>query len=122
MTASIAQKQRPAKKKKKPSKKMAKSAKYILAFGSGIAAGAAIGILFAPGAGAETRDRLSYQLERYRDKLRELTESLIDGRDNAPSTAKSEGERVVRDARSKAEALLGDVDSLINQINSQKGA
>jgi hypothetical protein len=45
---------------------------------------------------------------------------MIAGRDETPSAAKSEGERVIRDARSKAEKLLGDVDSLMNQINKRK--
>ena len=41
-------------------------------------------------------------------------------RDMMPSTAKSEGQRVIQDAKEKAEKLLGDVDSLINEINSRK--
>ena len=94
----------------------------LLAFSGGAIAGAAFGILFAPGHGAETRNRLSFQLERYRDKLRELTEDLIAGKDIAVSSAKSEGERVIQDAKTKAEALLDDVDDLIHQINTRREA
>jgi gas vesicle protein len=92
----------------------------LLAFVSGAATGAAFGVLYAPDKGRETRDRLTYQLYRYRDMLKELTDGLRDGREELPSTAKSEGQRVIRDAKDKAEKLLGDVDLLINQINSRR--
>jgi gas vesicle protein len=86
----------------------------LIAFVSGAATGAAFGVLYAPDKGRETRDRLTYQLYRYRDILR-------DGKEGLPSsTAKSEGQRVIKDAKDKAEKLLGDVDSLINQINKQR--
>jgi gas vesicle protein len=93
----------------------------LIAFVSGAATGAAFGVLYAPDKGRETRDRLTYQLYRYRDMLKDLTESLRDGKEGLPSsTAKSEGQRVIKDAKDKAEKLLGDVDSLINQINKQR--
>ena len=94
----------------------------LLCFTSGALAGAAIGLLYAPERGRETRSWLSYQLERYRSVLAELTESLVTSRDSLPSSAKSEGQRVIQDAQSKAEQLLDDVDQLINQINSRKSA
>ena len=92
----------------------------LLAFVSGVATGAAFGVLYAPDKGRETRDRLTYQLYRYRDMLKDLTDSLRDGKEDVPSTAKSEGQRVIKDAKDKAEKLLGDVDSLIHQINKQR--
>ncbi|AKQ46964.1 gas vesicle protein [Rufibacter radiotolerans] len=99
---------------------MGKKTNAILAFSTGIATGAVLGILFAPEKGRETRDKLSFQLEKYRAKLLELTDELIAGREEAGSAAKAEGQRVIKDARDKAERLLEDVDSLINQINSKK--
>ena len=92
----------------------------LLAFVSGVATGAAFGVLYAPDKGRETRDRLTYQLYRYRDMLKDLTDSLRDNKEDLPSTAKSEGQRVIKDAKDKAEKLLGDVDSLIHQINRQR--
>ena len=99
---------------------MSKKTNTLLAFVSGAAVGAAAGILFAPEKGRETRYWLSYRLEKYRDTLSDLTEQLMDGRDSSLSSAKTEGQRVIQDAKDKAEKLLGDVDSLIKEINSRK--
>lgn len=99
---------------------MSNKTSNVLFFISGAAAGAVAGILFAPEKGRETRNWLSYRLEKYRDTLSDLTEQLIAGRDSSLSTAKTEGQRVIQDAKDKAEKLLGDVDSLIKEINSRK--
>jgi gas vesicle protein len=99
---------------------MGKKTTTLLAFASGAAVGAAAGILFAPEKGRETRSFLSYRLEKYRETLSDLLEQLVDNRNLTPSSAKSEGQRVIQDAKDKAEKLLGDVDSLINEINSRK--
>jgi len=93
----------------------------IACFAGGAITGAAVGLLYAPETGRETRSWLSYQLEKYREALADITENLVTSRsDMGPSSAKSEGQRVIQDAKSKAEQLLGDVDQLINQINSRK--
>ncbi|WP_347159977.1 YtxH domain-containing protein [Pontibacter chitinilyticus] len=99
---------------------MSKKINNALFFISGTAVGAAAGILFAPEKGRETRSWLSYRLEKYRDTLTDLVEQLMADRDSSLSLAKSEGQRVIQDAKDKAEKLLGDVDSLINEINSRK--
>lgn len=99
---------------------MGKKTTNLLVFATGAAVGAAAGILFAPEKGRETRSWLSYRLEKYRDTLTDLLDQLVADRDMGTSNAKSEGQRVIQDAKAKAEKLLGDVDSLINEINSRK--
>lgn len=97
---------------------MSKGSSNALAFLIGAATGAIIGILYAPDKGANTRDKLSYQLDKYKKQLEELLDDLINGKTEISSTAKVEGEKVVSEAREKAERLLSDVDDLIGQIKS----
>lgn len=97
---------------------MSKGSSNILAFMIGAATGAIIGILYAPDKGSNTRDKLSYQLDKYKKQLEELLEDLINGKAEISSSAKAEGQKVVSEARQKAEQLLSDVDDLIGQIKS----
>lgn len=99
---------------------MNKTASTIIGFATGVVAGTAIGILFAPDKGSNTRDRLTYRLSRYREKLEELLDELVETKDLPDSAAKSESQRVISDAKIKAEKLLEDVDDLIGQIKTQK--
>ena len=48
--------------------------------------------------------------------LEDLVDDLISGKEMPFSEAKDQGERVVTQAKEKAERLLEDVDSLISQI------
>lgn len=95
-----------------------KSTNSFLAFLTGAATGALLGILFAPDTGANTRDKLSYKLDKYKKTLEDLIEDLIQGKEIPVSAAKSEGEKVVSDAKQRAEQLLADVDELIGHIKS----
>jgi gas vesicle protein len=99
---------------------MGRTTNTLLAFFTGAAAGAILGILYAPDKGTNTRDKLSFQLDKYRGKLEDLIEDLIEGKEVASSSsAKSKGQQVINDAKSKAEQLLSDVDELIGQIKSK---
>jgi gas vesicle protein len=98
---------------------MSKSANGWIAFIAGTGIGVAIGILFAPDTGKNTRDRLSYQLSKYKEELEKLVNDLKEGRNMPHNEAKSEGNRVITDAKNKAENLLSDVNKLIEQINKE---
>lgn len=86
---------------------------------TGIATGAVIGLLYAPDKGAITRDRLSYRLSKYREQIEQLLTDLINSAELPENLSKNEGQRVVKDAREKAERLLEDVDRLMAQIKQQ---
>jgi gas vesicle protein len=100
---------------------MDKNSKTLLVFLAGVAAGAALGILYAPDEGKNTRQKLSFQLDKYREKLAELLKNLRTQEQEMPvSAAKHEGQRVISDTKAQAEKLLNDVESLIDQIKVKK--
>lgn len=99
---------------------MSKNSNSFLAFLTGAAAGAILGILYAPDKGENTRDKLSYQLDKYSKKLDELVKEFIEGKELSENEAKSEGEKIVSDAKEKAERLLDDVNGLITKIKGEE--
>ncbi|WP_186756114.1 YtxH domain-containing protein [Echinicola salinicaeni] len=99
---------------------MSKQSNSILAFVLGAGVGAALGVLFAPDSGNNTRDKLSYKLSKYKAELEDLINDLIEGKDLPMNEAKTEGKKVISEAKSKAENLLDDVNKLIDQINKDK--
>lgn len=98
---------------------MSRSSRDLAFFLTGCATGALFGLLYAPEKGAVTRDKLSYRLSKYREQLQQLLADLLETSDLPESFAKTEGQRVVNDAREKAERLLEDVDRLMAQIKRQ---
>jgi gas vesicle protein len=98
---------------------MSNNSNSWIAFIAGASIGAAVGILFAPDTGKNTRDRLSYQLSRYKEDLEKLISDLRDGKNLPSNEAKTEGNKVISDAKNKAENLLSDVNKLIEQINRE---
>ncbi|MBO0951341.1 YtxH domain-containing protein [Fibrella forsythiae] len=98
---------------------MSRSGRDLAFFLTGIATGTILGLLYAPEKGEVTRDRLSYRLSKYREQLEQLLNELMHSAELPENFQKSEGQRVVNDAREKAERLLEDVDRLMAQIKQQ---
>lgn len=57
---------------------MKDNTKTVIALLAGVAAGAALGLLFAPEKGSETRDRLSESLKNLGDSIKETAADEID--------------------------------------------
>ena len=78
---------------------MSKTSNSILSFLLGATTGAIIGILYAPDTGSNTRDKVTYRLDKYKIMLEKLLEDLISGKEIAQSAAKSQGQKVIDDAK-----------------------
>ena len=100
---------------------MSKKSNTLIAFLAGAAAGAILGILYAPDKGSNTREKLSFRLDKYKGILQDFLDDLVAGKDTPlTSEAKSLGQKVVSEAKGKAERLLEDVDDLLEQIRGNK--
>ena len=95
---------------------MSKSGGSFFAFLLGIVTGGVLGILYAPDKGTNTRDRLSFQLDKLKKQLEGFLEDVVDGKVVLDNDAKNQGEKNVKDAKDKAERLLDDVNGLISQM------
>ena len=95
---------------------MSKSGGSFFAFLTGILTGGILGILYAPDKGVNTRDKLTFQLDKLKKQLENFINDIIEGDRIIDNEAKDQGEKIVKEAKNKAEQLLEDVNGLISQI------
>ena len=100
---------------------MNKPVTLLLTFLAGVGAGTMVGILYAPDEGKNTRDKISFQLDRYREKLLDMLNKLKSQAEQPISAARTEGEKIISETKAEAEKLLNDVEALMGQINQIKG-
>lgn len=85
----------------------------------GLGIGLAIGILFAPDKGKNTREKLIFQLQNAFEKLKEYINKLKNEEEVLANEGKHLAREVVRETKEKAEGLLMDIEELMEKVKNQ---
>ncbi|TAG06961.1 MAG: YtxH domain-containing protein [Cytophagia bacterium] len=88
---------------------------FALGLVTGAALGVGAGLLLAPSEGKQVRSRLSYQLSRLRDQLRERFSQKPKEDDLLFNDAKSESDAVTKSTKKRANQLTEDLDKLLTE-------
>lgn len=96
-----------------------KTDKVILGVLGGLAAGAIMGILFAPDKGEKTRKRIKRKSNDYADDLKDKYESTLDTISKKYETLKQEGQDLYVEGKSKFDKSKKDMENLdIKNLNN----
>jgi gas vesicle protein len=91
------------------------SGKVLLGLLAGVAAGATLGILFAPDKGETTRRRISQKGEDYAEGLEDKFNEFLDNLSNKFETAREEATRIAKDGKFKAENAEAEVAAMAHR-------
>ena len=76
--------------------------KVFLGVLAGVAAGAVLGILFAPDTGASTRNKISKKSKKYANKVGAKYNEMVDGMTNKFNSLKEEATHFFENGKQKA--------------------
>jgi gas vesicle protein len=93
--------------------------KVFLGVVTGVAIGAAMGVLFAPDKGSSTRKKIARKGQDYVDGLGEKFNSLIDGITHQVDTVRHEAKKLVDSASSKAQDLEAEASNAVHTTKSK---
>ncbi|MCS7028599.1 MAG: YtxH domain-containing protein [Bacteroidia bacterium] len=86
----------------------------------GLGIGLAIGILFAPDKGKNTREKLIFQLQNAFERLKEYINKLKSEEEQLANEGKHLARELVRETKEKAEGLLMDIEELMEKVKNQQ--
>lgn len=85
--------------------------KLLLGVLAGVAAGALLGVLFAPEKGSITRKKISKKGADYADELKNRFDEFVDSIKEEVETVKEEAKDFVKEGKSKMEDVMRDVET-----------
>lgn len=97
---------------------MSSTGKVLLGVIAGAAVGAALGILFAPDKGSNTRAKLAKTGEDYFDELKNKFSDLMESGQETLSNAKSSAEDLMEKGRAKAHEVKSEVRTAVSSSTS----
>lgn len=86
-----------------------KSGKVILGIMAGLAAGAALGILYAPGKGTTTRKKISKKGDAYIEDLKTMFDEFLETISDKFESAKDDADDLIEKGKSKVADAKPDV-------------
>jgi gas vesicle protein len=89
-----------------------KTDKVILGVLGGLAAGAIMGILFAPEKGKKTRKKIKNVSNDYKDELKDKLDSALETLSKKYDVLKEEGQGYFAEGKSKFEKTKKDIENL----------